>query len=160
MDWVDYLAPQLYWETTQTQQAFGTLLPWWASLTDGDGRFVVAGMNLAGGFGLDEYRAEIDVVRAHADNGAKGSVLYHVGPIVEDDATAALFASLNAQPALLPPVVADPTVPEPPFAVVDGADVVVDVPAEARGAALYTDGATPTLQQLCACNPERSHLFG
>ena len=142
MDWVDYLAPQLYWRTTQTQQAFGTLLPWWASLTDGDGRFVVAGMNLAGNFGLAEYAAELEIVRAHADVGAGGTLLYHVGPIVRDVVTANAFARHNATPALPPAVVADRRVPALPVAVVDGVAVVVAaVGPDDRGVAFYTRNA-------------------
>ena len=145
MDWIDYVAPQLYWPTTQTQQAFGTLLPWWASLTDGDGRFVVAGMNLAGidpdgAFTLQEYAAEIEIVRAHRDEGAGGSLLYHVGPLLDDDDVGAAFAAHNARLALPPPVVADGRVPGAARARVEGDDVVIEaVGDEDRGVAFYIE---------------------
>jgi uncharacterized lipoprotein YddW (UPF0748 family) len=29
--WLDYFTPQLYWPTTKREQAYGTLLDWWAS---------------------------------------------------------------------------------------------------------------------------------
>ena len=141
MDWVDYVAPQLYWRTTQTRQAFGTLLPWWASLPDGDGRFVLAGMNLAAFdaevWTLDEYRAQTDIVRAHLGEGAGGSILYHLDPLVTDDGVKAAFTSLYARNALPPPVVADPTVPAPPRVVGDS------VEGDGRGFAVYVeeDGA-------------------
>ena len=140
MDWIDYVAPQLYWRTTQTQQAFGTLLPWWASLTDGDGRFVVAGMNLAGDFGLPEYAAEIEIVRAHKDEGAGGTLLYHVGPLLDRDDVGAAFAAHNVQLALPPPVAADPRVPAAAVARIDGGDVVIDAVGEDdRGVAFYIE---------------------
>ena len=146
MDWVDYLAPQLYWPTTQTRQAFGTLLPWWASLPDGDGRFVVAGMNLSawdpgGDWTLAEYQAQTDIVRAHLGTGAGGSILYHVDPILIDDDVKAAFAALNVQPALPPPVAADPTVPAAPVATVDGSSTVVTVDdaTVSKGLSIYVE---------------------
>lgn len=33
--WVDYLAPQLYWPSTQTRQAFSPLIDWWSDLGQG-----------------------------------------------------------------------------------------------------------------------------
>ena len=41
--------------------------------------------------------------------------------------TSAAFAALNVQPALPPPVAADPTVPAAPIATVDGSSTVVTV---------------------------------
>lgn len=142
--------PQLYWPTTQTRQAFGTLLPWWASLPDGDGRFVVAGMNLSawdpgGAWTLAEYQAQTDIVRAHLGAGAGGSILYHVDPILIDDDVKAAFAALYGQPALPPPVAADPTVPAAPTAAVDGSTTVVTVDDAigSKGLSVYVerDGA-------------------
>jgi uncharacterized lipoprotein YddW (UPF0748 family) len=28
--WLDYLAPQLYWPSTQAPQAYGALIEWWS----------------------------------------------------------------------------------------------------------------------------------
>ena len=150
MDWVDYLAPQLYWPTTQTRQAFGTLLPWWASLPDGDGRFVLAGMNLAawdpgGDWTLAEYEAQTDIVRAHLGEGAGGSILYHLDPLLTDDDVKATFSALNVTRALPPPVAADLTVPTVPTATIDGDTTVVTVDDANRtkGLSVYVerDGA-------------------
>jgi uncharacterized lipoprotein YddW (UPF0748 family) len=140
-DWVDYLAPQLYWPTTQTAQAFGTLLPWWASLTDGDGRFVVAGINLnavVADWGLGELSAQLDIVAAHEDDGAAGVILYHAGPLLADDAgvATALATDTFVAPALPPPVAADPRVPPPP----DVAVVVDDTGAATLALSPLRDG--------------------
>jgi uncharacterized lipoprotein YddW (UPF0748 family) len=147
-DWVDYLAPQLYWPTTQTAQAFGKLLPWWSSLTDGDGRFVVAGLNLAAlgsdeDWSVDEYRAEIDIVRNHDDEGARGAILYHADPLLTDqDGVGGVFADeLWSTPALLPPVVADTAVPPPPEVTVRGGSIDVAAVAGARAVVVYRDEA-------------------
>ena len=40
--WVDYLAPQLYWPSTQTAQAYGPLVQWWSALSRG-GRTIAPG---------------------------------------------------------------------------------------------------------------------
>jgi uncharacterized lipoprotein YddW (UPF0748 family) len=154
-DWIDYLAPQLYWPTTQTAQAFGTLLPWWASHVDGDGRFVAAGMNLnaVSDWGVDEIATQLDIVAAHDDAGAGGVLLYHAGPLLLDEAgIATTLAARWARPALLPPVVADPRVPDAPVVdVVDGALVLPPLPPEHKAFALYEaddDGAYALLRLL------------
>lgn len=42
--WGDYLASQLCWPTTQTAQAFGKLVAWWAGIaTARPGRSIFAG---------------------------------------------------------------------------------------------------------------------
>ena len=147
-DWVDYLAPQLYWPTTQTAQAFGTLLPWWASLPDGDGRFVVAGLNLTevgsdSAWSVDEFRSQIAIIREHDDDGAKGSILYHADPLVSDtDGVAGVFGSeLWAAPALPPPVVADARVPALPIVATDNGTVTLQGADDDRGFALYRERA-------------------
>ncbi len=164
-DWVDYLAPQLYWPTTQTAQAFGTLLPWWASLTDGDGRFVVAGLNLTelgsdAAWTLDEYRDEVAIIRDHDDVGAKGAILYHADPLLTDqDGVGEVFENeLWSTPSLPPPVVIDTRVPAAPtVTLVDAANGVVALAGLAdddRGYAIYAsvdgsnDPASFVIQQL------------
>jgi uncharacterized lipoprotein YddW (UPF0748 family) len=44
--WLDYLAPQLYWPSTQTPQAYGPLIAWWSGITSG-GRHIFAGNYLS-----------------------------------------------------------------------------------------------------------------
>src|SRR5690606_21492614 len=41
--WVDYIAPQLYWPTTQTAQAYGVLLDWWADQATAAGKDLYVG---------------------------------------------------------------------------------------------------------------------
>ncbi|EFA72580.1 hypothetical protein B7O87_07790 [Cylindrospermopsis raciborskii CENA303] len=43
--WIDYLAPQLYWRTDQTQQSYETLLKWWTEVNTKQ-RHVYAGNNI------------------------------------------------------------------------------------------------------------------
>ncbi|MBF2064541.1 MAG: family 10 glycosylhydrolase [Calothrix sp. C42_A2020_038] len=44
--WVDYIAPQLYWRTDQTQQSYPALLKWWTEINIRQ-RHVYAGNNLS-----------------------------------------------------------------------------------------------------------------
>jgi uncharacterized lipoprotein YddW (UPF0748 family) len=108
-DWVDYLAPQLYWPTTQTAQSFTTLLPFWASATDNDGRFIVAGINTAGDFGTGEYENQYAVTNDNRDVGARGYIHYHAGALLADSALSSL-TSARASLALPP---AKPQAPSP-----------------------------------------------
>lgn len=156
-DWTDYLAPQLYWPTTQTRQAFGTLLPWWADLPDGDGRFVLAGMNLnaVSNWGIGELEAQLDIVDANA--GAGGVILYHADPLLTNEAGISdVLRARWARPSLPPPVAADERVPEPPAVLMDdtGSGAVVTLPvldAGDKSFALYLEeGGAFILDRLVA----------
>lgn len=124
--WLDYLAPQLYWPSTQTPQAYAPLIEWWAGTTGG-GRHVFAGNYLSklgsdDAWTLDEFRAQIELTRAQAGQGARGNIYFHVGPIVanQDGVADVLAAEYYATPALTPPIAAQ-------------ADVAVDPPSVTLG---------------------------
>ncbi len=106
--WVDYLAPQLYWPSTQTNQAYEPLIGWWADHTSG-GRYIFAGNNLAelgsaSKWTVEEYKIEVALSRARADSGSQGNIWYNIGPLMEDrDSIVAAFRDdLYATPALTP----------------------------------------------------------
>lgn len=46
--WIDYVAPQLYWEFSHRQAPFGTLLNWWSKHTYGKHCYIGLGMYKAG----------------------------------------------------------------------------------------------------------------
>ncbi len=46
--WIDYVAPQLYWEFSHRQAPFGTLLNWWSNHTYGKHCYIGLGMYKAG----------------------------------------------------------------------------------------------------------------
>ena len=76
--WVDYLAPQLYWPTTQTRQAYAPLLTWWSALT-ADGRSIFAGnylsqLGTSAAWDLAELREQVRLSRAAAPEGSRGNI--------------------------------------------------------------------------------------
>ncbi|MEM9068826.1 MAG: family 10 glycosylhydrolase [Myxococcota bacterium] len=118
--WVDYLAPQLYWPTTSTGQRYEDLTRWWAARADSSGRHLLIGNAASRGFGLDEYRAEMEILRAHRD----GAVWWSVGPLVEneDGLRDMLRGEYYDRPAATPPLVGASGVPNIP--VVEDGQVV------------------------------------
>lgn len=108
--YVDYLAPQLYWPTTRKEQALQPLLEWWTDHAKG-GRYTFAGLNLNGlgtkpEWTFDEYRQEMELIRARADLGARGAIWWSIKPLLEDrqGETVRLFQELYPEPALPPPL--------------------------------------------------------
>ncbi len=129
--WLDYVAPQLYWPTTQTAQAYGRLLEWWTDVVRDDA-YVFAGNYLSKlgsepKWSVDEFRAELDLSRALRDAGSLGNIFFHIEPLMENrEGIADVFRDEYYQaPALLPPVRAMRDVPvEPPTLSREGTGVV------------------------------------
>jgi uncharacterized lipoprotein YddW (UPF0748 family) len=108
--WVDYLAPQLYWRTDQPKQAYGTLMNWWADHTSG-GRYIFGGNDLTSlgknsKWNVDEYRKEVALTRAKAEQGAQGNLWWNIGPLMENRQNIADVCGdeFYAKPALTPPL--------------------------------------------------------
>ncbi|HJL18098.1 MAG TPA: family 10 glycosylhydrolase [Sandaracinaceae bacterium LLY-WYZ-13_1] len=149
--WVDYLAPQLYWPTTREAQAFGRLLDWWAARARAADRDLLAGSYLAqlgssSEWTLDELRTQADLVRDGREDGVRGSVWYHVGPIAENRAGFAdvLRRDHYAAPAATPPLPGAEGRPEPPAPMIEGAEVTVAAADALRHVAVYAPGGALT----------------
>ncbi len=117
---VDYLAPQLYWPTTQTAQSYNTLLPWWAEQTRGRA-YIFAGNDItkigtSAAWTLDEIRAQIRTSRANRDRGSLGNVLFQGRQILRDTmgVAAMLRRDFYSAPALPPPLLSSRATVEPP----------------------------------------------
>jgi uncharacterized lipoprotein YddW (UPF0748 family) len=149
--WVDYLAPQLYWPTTQSAQAFGTLATWWGALAK-DGRSIFLGHDATragtGAFTADEYAAEL----AKSGEVARGSIFFSAKPIVTDavglrtNVLARHWAKPAATPVLASAVRA-PLLPAPEVEVV-GNEVRVRAAGALYGTryvAAYRDGMLEVL---------------
>ena len=100
--WVDYLAPQLYWPTTDREHSFPVLLQWWRS-QNAKGRHVFAALSdvSAGAkFSTDEIARQISAVRSQSS--ASGEIHYHLRSLVDNPALAAGVRAQYAPPALVP----------------------------------------------------------
>lgn len=110
--WLDYLAPQLYWPTTQQAQAYGALIEWWSSILDG-GRYVFAGNYLSklgseDKWSLDEFKQQIQLSRQYAAMGSQGNIFFQIAPLQMNTLgiVDALKTEFYQTPALTPPIAA------------------------------------------------------
>jgi uncharacterized lipoprotein YddW (UPF0748 family) len=106
--WVDYLAPQLYWNATRPRQDYEALLRWWSGLSEG-GRPVFVGNNLSAlgsepAWNVDEFRRQLGISRAVAGDGPSGNIYFQTDPLVENrDGIRDIFAQeFYVEPALAP----------------------------------------------------------
>jgi uncharacterized lipoprotein YddW (UPF0748 family) len=161
--WVDYVAPQLYWPTTQQAQAFGALCAWWAAVPRPRG-YVFVGHDAtkagSGAFSVDEYAAELDLVRGQRKNGVLGSIFFEAGALAEDRAglRSRLASAYYTSPAATPPLASvtggGTGVGTAPVVDLQGRTASVPTPGRARAVVLYrrngseadpeVSGGTPT----------------
>ena len=168
--WLDYLAPQLYWPSTQEAQAYGALIEWWASITTG-GRYIFAGNYLSkigsdADWSLDEIRTQIELSREFAAQGSQGNIYFHVAPILKNSegVTDALRTEFYASPALTPPIAAlvDEVV-APPVAELVGTTVNLEHEdlASLRAWVLYRpDGEAWTIERIVPASSPSLELPG
>jgi len=104
---VDYLAPQLYWPTTQQAQAYQPLLQWWAGAV-GDTTYLYVGHFLSKvgdspAWSVDEFRTQQRIARDEV--GVGGSIWFSGKPLLEDrQGVQDLFRETYATQALTPPL--------------------------------------------------------
>ncbi len=147
--WVDYLAPQLYWPSTQVPQAYGPLIDWWSKLPQ-DGRYTFAGNYLSKldssiSWTIDEFRTQVQLSRAQADNGSLGNIYFHVGPLQKNQSGIrdVFRDEFYATPALSPPVIAAADVPVmPPTVLVKGSTVTMSHDDDIFAWVVYYDDGT------------------
>jgi uncharacterized lipoprotein YddW (UPF0748 family) len=104
--WLDYCAPQLYWDIAQSDQSFPVLLNWWREQN-------VMHRNLWPGLytesfaasrpGVGEILAQVRVIRDQCD-GKAGEIHYSAKCLVanQNGIATALAASVYAKPAIVP----------------------------------------------------------
>ncbi len=130
--WVDYLAPQLYWPTTQTQQAYEPLLEWWSSMTS-EGRYIFAGNYLSqigssAAWSVDEVLTQVELSRTYRDLGSMGNIYFHIEPFVSDTmgVGTAIAEGFYETPVLTPPLAAKRDETQvPPWVEQDGVSVTL-----------------------------------
>ena len=142
--WVDYLAPQLYWPSTQTRQAYEPLTEWWGDLAQ-DGRSIWVGnylsqLGTSAAWDLNEIREQIRITRANAP-AVSGNIMFQIAPLMENRmGVADAFQEMYAAPALSPPHAGAAEDVAPPN-VAAGDPVMISHPGPIRGYAVYRDVA-------------------
>jgi uncharacterized lipoprotein YddW (UPF0748 family) len=147
--WVDYLAPQLYWPTTYSQQDYEVLLDWWSQ--QNPSRYIFAGNYLsqlgsAPEWSLDEMLLQVELSRLYSDQNSKGNIFFQVQPLLADTLgiNAALYDEFYAQPALTPPLAErlDQVVTPPRVTIVDNTAMLEDLADQSlRAWVVYFDDA-------------------
>lgn len=108
--WVDYVAPQLYWPTTQAGQQFGLLIDWWAARAQAAGRYIFAGhalhrLGMTSAWTIAELKTQVQLTRAESPHAAGG--IWFRTQFLRDDVLSvkAMFKDdVYATPALPPPL--------------------------------------------------------
>jgi uncharacterized lipoprotein YddW (UPF0748 family) len=95
--WVDFLAPQLYWSTSATEQSFPVLLDWWRA-QNARRRHVWPAL-ADWKFAPDEIARQLQFTR---QKGEPGSAHYHLRSILDNPAQTAGMRALYATPVLVP----------------------------------------------------------
>jgi uncharacterized lipoprotein YddW (UPF0748 family) len=140
---VDWLAPQLYWPSTQTAQAYGALVQWWGAFADGtDGRVLFAAndatrLGSTDAWTLDEMATQIRLTREAP--GMAGNVYFRARALTEDrlGLTTRLRTETYVTPALPPPT---PGVVRPAMPTREG--TTIRAASDTRVFALYADEST------------------
>ncbi|MEZ4252794.1 MAG: family 10 glycosylhydrolase [Polyangiales bacterium] len=140
---VDWLAPQLYWPSTQAPQAYGALVTWWGAFADGtDGRVLFAAndatrLGSTDAWTLDEMATQIRLTREAP--GMAGNIYFRARALVEDrlGLTTLLRTETYASPALPPPT---PGVTRPAMPTLDG--TTLRASTDTRAFAIYDDATT------------------
>lgn len=155
--WVDYLAPQLYWPTTQTAQAYEPLVEWWVSIAP-EGRNIFVGNYLSqlgssASWDVDELLDQVELSRQYQLD-SPGNIFYQIEPLMNDlDGIATTLATETYPFPVLPPPLwerRDDTI-APPAVAVEGTAITLTPgdDAELRAWVVYRDeGGTFVLDHI------------
>lgn len=80
---IDYIAPQVYWETTNVDNPYETLVKWWASIVDGTKVKLYIGQNINKKETAREVDKEIEINRQYKE--VKGNILFSYRDIAENN---------------------------------------------------------------------------
>lgn len=104
--WVDYLAPQLYWPTTQKAQAFGPLMQWWSSIAP-EGRHIFAGHALyrlgeSKVWTAEEFERQVEYTRSVPT--APGQIWFRAEHLLAQPEAREILRAAYPTPASTPPM--------------------------------------------------------
>lgn len=147
--WLDYIAPQLYWSTRDTEQSYPVLLKWWEEQNTHD-KYIWPGINdykmTNDNRGADELESQIMINRAIANNGP-GVTHWSVDALLEkDELQKRLKDKAYHKPAIIPPldyVSTEPNLDKPNTSLKDEGDEL-----RVSWQPLYDDLSNFTLVQI------------
>jgi uncharacterized lipoprotein YddW (UPF0748 family) len=152
--WVDYLAPQLYWPTTQTAQAYEVLLDWWVTVNPL--LYIFAGNYLSklgdsSAWTIAEFREQLRLSRAYRSENSMGNIWFQIGPLENNESGIAdvFRTEFYSRPALTPELAsALGESIEPPVIVSTPAQVSLshDNPTSLRAYTVYRDAGAGNWQ--------------
>ncbi|MBH8552172.1 family 10 glycosylhydrolase [Nostocaceae cyanobacterium CENA357] len=105
--WVDYIAPQLYWRTDQTQQSYPVLLQWWTQINPKQ-RHIYAGNNIGQLDGKawkdEEIEKQVKITRNLVRGLSLGNIFFSMSSIKENrqGISDKFKNSLYSSPAIVP----------------------------------------------------------
>lgn len=101
--WVDYMAPQLYWDLSKTKQSYPKLLTWWGS-ENTHKRHLWPGISISGvgnGFPASDVEQRIGINRK--EPGVTGEIMWNIKPVMSNQGGIAdTLAKLYSTPAVIP----------------------------------------------------------
>ncbi|MCB9745823.1 MAG: family 10 glycosylhydrolase [Alphaproteobacteria bacterium] len=148
--WLDHIAPQLYWTSDSSGQAYDLLADWWSEQAEPTAwtfpGHALYQLGSSSSWDVAEIRTQVELTRRYQGRGATGDMWYHIGPLQTNLAgiSDVFRDELHATPAWPPPtraLMAD-TLPAPRLSV-DGGRVSPShgQPVRAWGVYQERDGA-------------------
>ncbi len=161
--WVDYLAPQLYWPTSQTAQAYEPLLNWWTGINPNI--YIFAGNYLSkigenSTWSLAEFAEQLRISRTYSSRNSLGNIWFQIAPLQRNTSGVrdAFADTFYPTPASTPPMVNATTLPPAPEAtrvddrVLLSPPITLDV-EDLRAYGIYVpDGSGWRLRELVAAS--------
>lgn len=108
-NWVDYLAPQIYWPRSSRLASFSVLLPWWKQHQNRDHLYIGLGLYKMVGagasspwYGPNEILSQIKMGRQHGTDGFifySASIFNKIGPALADSLRNRYFSTIALPPA-------------------------------------------------------------
>jgi uncharacterized lipoprotein YddW (UPF0748 family) len=152
--WVDYLAPQLYWPTTQTAQAYEVLLDWWVTVNPLLYNFAGNYLSTLGdssAWTFAEFREQLRLSRAYRSENSMGNIWFQIGPLENNESGIAdvFRTEFYSRPALTPELAsALGESSDPPAIVSTPAQVSLshDDPTSLRAYTVYRDAGAGNWQ--------------
>ena len=113
-DWIDYIAPQVYWHIGHPKADFATIVNWWTQAVKEKTLYIGHAAYKVGDDANEAWQSPYEITRQldYIDRypQVKGSIFYNTSALVENK----LGIAGRIRDYYNPPVVVDPSLPKPP----------------------------------------------